>query len=190
MTNKNAGMTRTVGAIQRRKFPIVSAMRFNTPPTHYSRPPPTRTLRELLRARPHQAPAHHPRSRAPHHSPPATSALSVLSTVRAIPRNPIRRPRNCSTATSLAAFRMVGAAPPACKHALASWRQGKRCRSGFSKVNCVELREVQAARGRHHAPRPSQGMGDRASSCRAPRDAPEPSRRHRRRGSARATARG
>src|SRR6266550_1071366 len=82
------------------------------------------------------------------------NARSVRSTVRAIPRKPMRRPRNCSTATSLAALRMVGAAPPICKQTLASCRQGKRAKSGFSKVSWVnsaksKRREGEAMRRGH-----------------------------------------
>ena len=59
------------------------------------------------------------------------SRSNVAEATRAMSRNPIRLPRKAATATSLAALRMVGAAPPAAKTSRAilsagNWRSWQK----------------------------------------------------------------
>ena len=69
--------------------------------------------------------------------------------------------RNSPTATSSAAFKTVGAAPPVSMARRASPSAGNRSRSGASKVSCFTAARSSRAAGPSMRVRPGQAMGDR-----------------------------
>ena len=90
-----------------------------------------------------------------------SAASSVASTRAAMPPKPICRPINAATATSLAALRMVGAAPPVSSARRPSASAGNRSGSGASKVSVADLGEIELG-GRTVDPgRIGQAMRDR-----------------------------
>ena len=99
-------------------------------------------------------------------SPRRSAASSVASTSAAMPQNPSRPSTNSRTATSFAALRTVGAAPPAASARRAIASAGKRSRSGSSKVSVATRGEIEPRRGRAHAHRPGQAVGDRNAHVR------------------------
>ena len=75
-------------------------------------------------------------------------------------RNAIRPARKAATATSLAALRTIGAAPPASSASRASRSAGKRSRSGASN-RASRSGQIEPLGRRLHPLRPGQRMGDR-----------------------------
>ena len=90
---------------------------------------------------------------------------SRCSTSAAMSRKPMRRARNASTATSLAAFRMVGAPPPARKASRARRRRGSGRSSGAAKSSRATAARSSRGRGGGQPLRPGQvwAMGMRMS---------------------------
>ena len=86
---------------------------------------------------------------------------SVASTSSAMPPKPIRPAIKAATAISLAALRMVGAAPPVSSARRPSASAGKRSGSGASKVSEPTLARSSLAAGPSIRRRPGQAMGDR-----------------------------
>ena len=103
---------------------------------------------------------------------------SARSTVPAISAKPMRRPRKAATATSLAALRTIGAAPPASSASRASRKAGKRPTSGFSKSSRRDLGQVEALGRRRHPLAARPGHKRSGCACRASRAGRSPSRRH------------
>ena len=101
----------------------------------------------------------------------------VWSTIAAISRKPISPARNRATATSLAALRTVGAAPPARKAARAKRIAGNRSASGASKVNVPIWAKSNRAHGAFEPFGPPQSDRQSACACRAYRAGPAPNRR-------------
>ena len=100
----------------------------------------------------------------------------------AMSRKPIRRCRNASTATSLAALRMVGAPPPARKASRARRSAGKRTGSGAVEVEPAERREVEPRRAWSASAPARPACARSGCACRARRAAPARCRPGSRRG--------
>ena len=88
-------------------------------------------------------------------------------------------PGRLATATSLAAFSMAGAVPPARSASKASARQGKRREVGRSNASAADRRQVELAPRRTRCAPDRRAHGRSACACRGCPVGPAPSRRRR-----------